>query len=66
MPIQDVFIDELCSCGHLKSAHGDTVSTGHGKCRVEGCDCEKFTFIDWVTVGEPENRNKYKPTPVKE
>ncbi len=55
-------IDELCSCGHLKSVHGDTVDIGHGTCVISGCDCFKFTFIDWVLVHESENVSRYKPT----
>ena len=60
--ITEHIIDELCSCGHLKSAHGDTITKGHGECRV--CDCSKFTFVSWVVVIESEYRDQYVPTPV--
>lgn len=54
-------IDELCSCGHLKSAHSG--SLGHGYCRF--CiSCKKFTFVGFVLVN-PEVADKYQPTPVE-
>lgn len=62
MGIEERIIDELCTCGHLKSAHGDTIVKGHGSCKL--CDCSKFTFIDFVLVDSAENNARYEPTPV--
>ena len=44
--IQQGAADEMCVCGHLKSLHKDTISKGHGCCRI--CKCVKFTFTDFV------------------
>ena len=39
----------VCTCGHLgdgsDSDHGPF--DGHGACRVEGCDCQQFTWAGW-------------------
>jgi hypothetical protein len=47
--------DELCACGHLKSEHHDSIgvlsgdwNSGHGACKIEGCDCKKFKWISFV------------------
>ena len=38
----------ICTCGHLgdgeNSDHEDSMAHGHGKCKVPGCDCHKFTW----------------------
>ena len=49
-----------CFCGHL----GDGINSqhagvnGHGRCEVEGCDCDQFTwkrftnrFREWYEAG---------------
>ena len=43
--------NEMCSCGHSRLLHGDTVgglAKGHGRCFVGSernhCECEKFTW----------------------
>lgn len=48
-------VDEKCSCGHLKSAHANTVKgpqramePGHGYCKNEKCKCSQFTWVDFV------------------
>ncbi|MHA2342905.1 MAG: hypothetical protein ACXADW_13595 [Candidatus Hodarchaeales archaeon] len=44
------FVDEMCTCGHLKSSHEDSVyglAKGHDKCKL--CDCEKFTWEKFIT-----------------
>lgn len=38
--------DELCSCGHRKSEHNDTLARGHGSCKV--CGCRKFTWVKFI------------------
>jgi len=49
-------IDEMCTCGHLKSQHNPTKLKvlaeieGHGKCTV--CDCKKFTWKSFVYINE--------------
>lgn len=43
-----IIVDEMCECGHLRSAHMDTFSVGHGRCRVPLCDCKKFTWKEFV------------------
>lgn len=37
-------VDELCTCGHLKSQHGGLI--GHGACTI--CQCGRFTWNGWV------------------
>lgn len=41
----------ICSCGHLgdgvNSQHQDTFQAGHGRCRMPGCDCSRFTWVAW-------------------
>ena len=41
-------IDEICQCGHLRSAHADRHQTGHGACSFGMCDCSQFTWKDFV------------------
>ena len=42
----------VCTCGHTgdgpNSQHADSISHGHGRCTVEGCDCEQFTWARFV------------------
>lgn len=44
----------LCVCGHsgdgAHSQHKDTVQGGHGKCKVKGCACDKFTWIAYTDM----------------
>lgn len=47
--IQSGAADEMCACGHPKSLHNDTISEGHGNCKI--CKirkCPKFTFVDFI------------------
>ena len=39
-------VDELCSCGHRKSEHYDTIAVGHGPCKK--CNCIKFTWVKFI------------------
>lgn len=54
---------EYCQCGHTgaksMTQHKATVYgvPGHGKCEVDGCECEKFT---WVGFEPPKNPKPYK------
>lgn len=32
--------DALCTCGDVRDEH----ENGHGKCTVEGCDCNAFEY----------------------
>ena len=41
--------DEICSCGHRRSEHADTLSLGHGQCLYPSCACQRFTWVCWVT-----------------
>ena len=42
----------VCVCGHVgdgeHTAHFDTFQFGHGACKVEGCDCQQFTWARWT------------------
>ena len=50
----------MCTCGHvgdgLNTYHTDTVQPGHGKCKIDDCDCEKFTYdgivVEWTETQE--------------
>ena len=42
--IERTIVDELCTCGHLKSQHLGL--NGHGRCTV--CDCPQFTWSSFV------------------
>ena len=42
-------IDEMCTCGHLRVEHTDTVEKGHGRCTHE-CDCQKFTWTRFLAA----------------
>lgn len=54
--------DELCSCGHLKSSHEDSlpggIAKGHGACRI--CGCKKFTWVKFVRKEEMQDRMREK------
>lgn len=47
-----VAINEMCSCGHLRTEHKDNVyskevkAEGHGNCKK--CDCKRFTWTGFV------------------
>lgn len=50
---ETIVVDELCTCGHLKSSHGSSVNgyaPGHGSCLI--CGCQKFTWKKFLTAGE--------------
>jgi len=43
----------ICTCGHTGdgkgSQHGnENFNFGSGKCLVNGCTCERFTWIRWT------------------
>jgi hypothetical protein len=44
----------VCSCGHTgdgpKSEHKDTFTPGHGACKVRGCNCVRFTWVEFLSV----------------
>lgn len=54
-----------CTCGHTgdgpcsehatRIENGTVLDTGHGSCMVEGCDCQQFTWAEflpeWVDRG---------------
>jgi hypothetical protein len=52
-----VIVDEMCSCKHPRSEHEGSLSKhladGHGSCKNLDCDCEKFTWISFVTIELP-------------
>ena len=41
----------ICDCGHIgdkeASEHHDRFQAGHGPCKMEGCECQQFTWVDW-------------------
>lgn len=46
-------LDELCTCCHLRSQHGDTcggLAEGHGSCNE--CDCQKYTWKEFLVKDE--------------
>jgi hypothetical protein len=60
---------QMCSCGHYGNVHHNEwpegVAPGHGMCLVDGCKCEKFTWVcslptgsfpDGVGVSEPKSK----------
>jgi hypothetical protein len=46
-----VVVGELCTCGHARMGHRDTVAYGHGACALPTCGCEKFTWRAYLTGG---------------
>ena len=49
--IRMLIVDELCSCGHRRSQHKDTLAKGHGACDVRlvaKCMCPKFTWVAFL------------------
>lgn len=59
--LQDYVVDEMCSCGHLKSQHGSLTARSargilrqphDGGCCHGICDCKRFTFVRYVTIEE--------------
>jgi len=36
--------NEICTCGHSRLAHTDTLAKGHGACVNSKCRCIKFTW----------------------
>ena len=50
-------VDELCSCGHLRSQHNDSsFMFGHGSCGEEYCHCKQYTFVKFMTNADIELR----------
>lgn len=46
-----LIFDERCRCGHLRTQHNDSlVAFGHGECLLDGCDCSKFTWREFINV----------------
>jgi hypothetical protein len=41
-----------CKCGHTgnreDSQHGPRFAPGHGACKVRGCGCAQFTWVEFV------------------
>lgn len=48
-PKGGTIVDELCSCGALRSEHRDTIAYGHGP-RIQGdlVVCDRFTFVEFI------------------
>lgn len=42
------YTDEMCTCGHLRSEHGNRRAIGHGACMKIGCSCAQFTWKAFV------------------
>lgn len=45
--------DSRCICKHMRSCHGDIVlfslvGFGLGRCTVDGCVCQRFTWAESV------------------
>jgi hypothetical protein len=36
---------DMCSCGHPREDHADTVELGHGGCLAHQCECPKFKWV---------------------
>lgn len=50
----------VCKCGHTGDGPGSQHAAedvqglaveGHGRCTVDGCDCSRFTWVDWSETG---------------
>jgi hypothetical protein len=46
-----------CKCGHAQDMHGHRLADlpdvmigvpGHGGCLADGCDCQRFTFKEYI------------------
>jgi hypothetical protein len=59
---EEIVYNEMCSCGHPRSEHKDTLAYGHGGCGQ--CDCEQFTWAKFCTL-DPNKATQEKPTPCK-
>lgn len=56
---QAIVVDARCECGHLQSEHGSHLSRlpngqmyrqyGHGSCCEKVCECNQFTWVEYVT-----------------
>ena len=46
----------ICACGHTgdggNSQHLDGLQRGHGRCKVDGCNCAQFTWVGWTEHAE--------------
>lgn len=43
--VRGLVIDERCTCRHFRSLHsGAYPAAGHGRCNLQNCRCEKFTW----------------------
>jgi len=40
--------NERCDCTHKRTDHLDTVSFGHGRCAVDDCACQKFSWASCI------------------
>jgi hypothetical protein len=57
--------DGRCTCGHMRSCHGDIVffnlvGFGLGRCQVDDCDCQRFT---WTRPVEDRSHGCSEDTP---
>jgi hypothetical protein len=62
--LNDLVVEEMCECGHLKREHGSTltklsssisVRNPHGgNCCARHCKCARFIWSRWVTATEME------------
>lgn len=62
---KDFAVGEECVCGHSHEQHdcsdendGTGVPVrefGHGKCCVEGCDCQRFVWARYILLSELES-----------
>lgn len=61
--LQDIAVDEICTCGHLRSEHGSQSLAmdkteamlrvaNEGGCCGEDCSCSKYKFARFVGMHE--------------
>lgn len=72
--IQDWVVDEMCTCGHMRSDHGSLLKklpngkmlrlSAEGNCCGGHCECLQYTFARHV--GVEEYRSKTDPHNVPE
>lgn len=46
----ETIINELCSCGALKTEHNPTLALGHGSC--DRTNCRKFTWDKFISTND--------------
>ena len=40
----------VCACGHSGDGPlSEHLESGHGACKVQGCDCQKFTWARFMS-----------------